>query len=140
MADIQNEKLRIKILQSRVKNYQLIAFVMAGIFGGLSGALMALFIKGAYPDFCYWAKSAEPIFMVIAGGMNSFLGPLAGAAIFTVLIAFATMYTNLWGFIIGGVLVVIILVVRKGLVDFIMELLPNRSVTSKKLLNAKESR
>ncbi len=77
--------------------------------------------------------------MVVAGGMNSFLGPLAGAAIFTVLIAFATMYTNLWGLIIGGVLVFIILVVRKGLVDFLMELLVNKSVTSKKLLNAKKS-
>ncbi len=125
----------------RVKSYQLIAFVIAGAFGGLSGALMSLFIKGAYPDFCYWAKSAEPIFMVVAGGMNSFLGPMAGAGIFTALIAFATMYTNLWGFIIGGVLVLIILVIRKGLVDFIMELLANRSsLASKKLLNAKESR
>lgn len=125
----------------RVKNYQLIVFIMAGTFGGLSGALMALFIKGAYPDFCYWAKSAEPIFMVVAGGMSSFLGPLAGAGIFTVLIAFATMYTNLWGLIVGGVLVVIILVVRKGLVDFLMQLLPHRSsLTSKKLLNAEENR
>jgi branched-chain amino acid transport system permease protein len=102
----------------RVKSYQLIIFVMAGIFGGLSGALMAIFISGAYPDFAYWAKSAEPIFMVIVGGMNSFLGPLAGAAIFTVLIAFSTMFTNLWGLIIGGVLVLIILLVRKGVVDF----------------------
>lgn len=124
----------------RVKNYQLIVFIIAGAFGGLSGALMSLFIKGAYPDFCFWAKSAEPIFMVVAGGMNSFFGPLVGAGIFTVLIAFSTMYTNLWGFIVGGVLVVIILVVRKGLVDFLMELLPKRSVTSKRLLNAKENR
>jgi len=110
----------------RVKSYQLIVFIMAGVFGGLSGALMALFISGAYPDFAYWAKSAEPIFMVIVGGMNSFLGPLLGSMVFTVLIAVSTMYTNLWGFIIGGVLVLIILLVRKGLADFLVELFARR--------------
>lgn len=118
----------------RVKSYQLIVFVMAGIFGGLSGALMSLFISGAYPDFSYWAKSAEPIFMVIVGGMNSFLGPLIGAGIFTALIAYSTMFTNLWGLIIGGVLILIILLVRKGLVDYMMELLAKRSVGSPKRL------
>ena len=84
---------------------------------------MALFISGAYPDFAYWAKSAEPIFMVIVGGMNSFLGPMLGAAVFTVLIAVSTMYTNLWGLIIGSVLVLIILLVRKGIADYLVELL-----------------
>jgi branched-chain amino acid transport system permease protein len=124
----------------RVKSYQLIVFVMAGIFGGISGALMSLFISGAYPDFCYWAKSAEPIFMVIVGGMNSFLGPLIGAAIFTALIAYSTMFTNLWGFIIGGVLILIILLVRKGLVDYVMELVAKRSVgTPKRLLTPRET-
>ncbi len=106
---------RAYALGIRVKSYQLIVFVFAGIFGGLSGGLMALFISGAYPDFAYWAKSAEPIFMVVVGGMNSFLGPLLGAAVFTVLIAVSTMYTNLWGLIIGSVLVLIILLVQKDL-------------------------
>ena len=123
----------------RVKSYQLIVFVLAGIFGGLSGALMSLFISGAYPDFSYWAKSAEPIFMVVVGGMNSFLGPMIGAGIFTVVIAYATMFTNLWGLIIGGVLVLIILVVRKGLVDYLMELTATGAIFNfKRLLKSKE--
>ena len=124
----------------RVKSYQLIVFVMAGIFGGISGALMSLSISGAYPDFCYWAKSAEPIFMVVVGGMNSFLGPLLGAAIFKILIAYSTMYTNLWGLIIGGVLVLIILVVRKGLADYVMDFMATRSVDGpKNLLSPKRT-
>jgi branched-chain amino acid transport system permease protein len=114
---------RAYALGIRVKSYQLIVFVFAGIFGGLSGGLMALFISGAYPDFAYWSKSAEPIFMVVVGGMNSFLGPLLGAAVFTVLIAVSTMYTNLWGLIIGSVLVLIIILVRKGLADYLMGIL-----------------
>jgi branched-chain amino acid transport system permease protein len=114
---------RAYALGIRVKSYQLIVFVVAGVLGGLSGGLMALFISGAYPDFAYWAKSAEPIFMVIVGGMNSFLGPMLGAGVFTVLISVSTMYTNLWGLIIGSVLVLIILLARKGLADYLVELL-----------------
>jgi branched-chain amino acid transport system permease protein len=114
---------RAYALGIRVKSYQLIVFVVAGVLGGLSGGLMALFISGAYPDFAYWSKSAEPIFMVVVGGMSSFLGPMLGAAIFTVLIAVSTMYTNLWGLIIGSVLVLVIILARKGLADYLVELL-----------------
>jgi branched-chain amino acid transport system permease protein len=117
---------RAYALGIRVRSYQLIVFVMAGIFGGVSGALMALFISGAYPGFAYWTKSAEPIFMVVVGGMSSFLGPLLGAAVFKVLVAVSTMYTNLWGLVIGGVLVLIILLVRKGLADFLIEIFPKK--------------
>lgn len=124
---IRENAERAYALGIRVKSYQLIVFIMAGLFGGLSGALMALFISGAYPDFAYWSKSAEPIFMVMVGGMNTFLGPMLGSAVFTVLIAVSTMFTNLWGLIIGGVLVLIILLVRKGLADFLVEIFARTS-------------
>jgi branched-chain amino acid transport system permease protein len=64
--------------------------------------------------------------MVVVGGMSSFLGPLLGAAVFKVLVAVSTMYTNLWGLVIGGVLVLIILLVRKGLADFLIEIFPKK--------------
>jgi branched-chain amino acid transport system permease protein len=99
----------------------LIIFVIAGTFAGLSGALMALFISGAYPDFTYWTKSAEPIFMILVGGMGSLLGPIIGAAIFNLLTAYITMYTHLYELIMGSVLVIFILSLKKGIVDHLLE-------------------
>ncbi|MCX5908747.1 MAG: hypothetical protein NTY64_16605 [Deltaproteobacteria bacterium] len=112
--------------------YQLIIFVIAGAFAGLSGALMALFISGAYPDFTYWSKSAEPIFMILVGGMGSLFGPILGAAVFNLLTAYITTYTHLYELIMGSILVIFILTLKRGIADFLLE-----SEWFKKLLSSR---
>ena len=67
------------------KRHKLIAFIIAGSIAGLAGSLQALLDVGAYPEWAFWAKSAEPLFMSLLGGMHSFLGPLMGAFIFEIL-------------------------------------------------------
>ena len=121
LKTIRDNSLRAYFIGIPVKIYQLIIFVIAGTLAGLSGALMALFISGAYPDFTYWTKSAEPIFMILVGGMGSLLGPILGAAIFNLLTAYITMYTHLYELIMGSVLVIFILSLKKGIVDHLLE-------------------
>lgn len=121
LKTIRDNSVRAYFIGIPVKIYQLIIFVIAGTFAGLSGALMALFISGAYPDFTYWTKSAEPIFMILVGGMGSLLGPILGAAIFNLLTAYITMYTHLYELIMGSVLVIFILSLKKGIVDHLLE-------------------
>jgi branched-chain amino acid transport system permease protein len=121
LKTIRDNSLRTYFIGIPVKVYQLIIFVIAGTFAGLSGALMALFISGAYPDFTYWTKSAEPIFMILVGGMGSLLGPIIGAAIFNLLTAYITMYTHLYELVMGSVLVIFILSLKKGVVDHLLE-------------------
>lgn len=121
LKTIRDNSLRTSFIGIPVKIYQLIIFVIAGAFAGLSGALMALFISGAYPDFTYWTKSAEPIFMILVGGMGSLFGPILGAAIFNLLTAYITMYTHLYELIMGTVLVIFILSLKKGIADYLLE-------------------
>jgi len=121
LKTIRDNSLRSYFIGIPVKLYQWIIFVIAGTFGGLSGALMALFISGAYPDFTYWTKSAEPIFMILVGGMGSLLGPVIGAVIFNLLSAYITIYTHLYELVMGIILVVFILSLKKGLTDFLFE-------------------
>ncbi len=121
LKTIRDNSLRTYFIGIPVKLYKLIIFVIAGAFAGLSGALMALFISGAYPDFAYWTKGAEPIFMILVGGMGSLLGPILGAAIFNLLNAYITMYTRLYELIMGMILVIFILSFKKGLADFLFE-------------------
>lgn len=121
LKTIRDNFLRTYFIGIPVKIYQLVIFVIAGTFAGLSGALMALFISGAYPDFTYWTKSADPIFMILVGGMGSLLGPILGAAILNLLTAYITMYTHLYELVMGTVLVIFILSLKKGLVDYLLE-------------------
>jgi branched-chain amino acid transport system permease protein len=111
---------RVGFLGVSTRALRLAAFTVAGGIAGLGGALMALYVGGAYPDFVYWTKSAEPIFMVLVGGMNTLVGPLVGAAVLVSLTTFITQYTSLWGLVLGTILVVFTLFLKVGIFDFVV--------------------
>lgn len=118
---VRDNAQRVEFLGANERALRLAVFVVAGGLAGLAGALMALYVGGAYPDFVYWTKSAEPIFMVLVGGTNSLLGPIVGAAVLVTLTALVTQYTSLWGLVLGGILVAFTLFLRIGIVDYLSE-------------------
>ncbi|MDP2626723.1 MAG: branched-chain amino acid ABC transporter permease [Candidatus Rokubacteria bacterium] len=123
---VRDNAHRVGFLGASERGLRLAVFVVAGGFAGLAGALMTLYVGGAYPDFVYWTKSAEPIFMVLVGGMNTLLGPLVGAAILVSLTAVITQYTNLWGLVLGAILIAFTLFLKVGIFDFAVERLRRR--------------
>ena len=102
------------------KRHKLIAFIIAGSIAGLAGSLQALLDVGAYPEWAFWAKSAEPLFMSLLGGMHSFLGPLMGAFIFEILNDFVTANTRYYGLVLGLVILSFVLGLRRGLLDWLL--------------------
>ena len=112
---------RAGFLGLSVYRYRLVAFVIAGAFAGLSGVLMSLYVSGAFPTFAFWTTSGEAIFMIMLGGIQVFLGPLVGTAIFLLLNDWITALTEHHGLFMGTILLIITLGLRKGLLDFVME-------------------
>ncbi|MBX6741204.1 MAG: branched-chain amino acid ABC transporter permease [Acetobacteraceae bacterium] len=112
---------RAAFLGLSVFRYRLAAFVIAGTFAGLAGVLMSLYVSGAFPTFLYWTTSGEAIFMIMLGGITVFLGPLAGAAIFLLLNDWITNITEHHGLVLGSILLVLVLGLRKGLLDFAVD-------------------
>lgn len=104
-----------------VFRYRLAAFVIAGGFAGLAGVLMSLYVSGAFPSFAFWTTSGEAIFMIMLGGVSVFLGPLVGTGIFLLLNDWITAVTEHHGLFFGIILLVIVLGLRKGLLDFVVE-------------------
>jgi len=104
-----------------VFRYRLGAFVIAGSFAGLAGVLMSLYVSGAFPSFAFWTTSGEAIFMIMLGGISVFLGPLFGAALFMLLNDRITALTEHHGLVMGTVLLVLVLGLRQGLLDFAVQ-------------------
>ena len=102
------------------QRHKLIAFIIAGSIAGLAGSLQALLDVGAYPEWAFWSKSAEPLFMILLGGMHSFLGPLMGAFIFEILNDFVTANTRYYGLVLGLVILSFVLGLRRGLLDWLL--------------------
>lgn len=95
------------------------AFTIAGGFAGLGGVLAALFVSGAYPEFADWPNSGQAIFAVMLGGINSFLGPVLGAAILLALNDVVARVTEYQGLVLGIVILIFALGLRRGVLDFL---------------------
>ena len=116
---IRDNDERARFLGLPVQRYKLIAFVLSGLFGSISGILMSLYVSGAYPNFAFWSTSGDVIFMIILGGITVFLGPLVGAAIFLLLNDNITRMTEHHGIVMGVVLLAVVLGLRKGFLDLL---------------------
>jgi branched-chain amino acid transport system permease protein len=93
-----------------------IAFVIAGTFAGVAGAIFAMYNRGVYTESAFWAESAQVLIMTLLGGMYSFFGPAIGAAALYLLERFSNEYTEHWPTVLGVILLIIVLVLPEGLV------------------------
>jgi len=118
---IRDNSERASFLGINVFRAKLTAFVIAGIFGAIGGMVMALFVSGAYPEFVNWTMSGEGIFMIMLGGLSTFIGPAAGALILSVLNDVITRGTEHHGLLLGAVILLFALGLRKGVTDFIAD-------------------
>lgn len=116
LTTIRENPERAAFIGVDVRRYALIAFVLAGFFAGLAGALFGIFNRGLFPDFAYWPKSSEALIMAILGGMGHFWGPAVGALVVLVLNQQVTAYTQYWPFVLGTILIVLLFTFPGGIV------------------------
>lgn len=119
---IRENRERTGFLGVKVKRYELAAFTLGGAFAGYAGGMYALFDRGAFPLLLHWTTSAEPIFVTLIGGLNSFAGPAVGAVVFGLLRDWITREFLYWGAVLGTVLLGIILFLPGGLVEGVQRL------------------
>lgn len=112
---------RAKFLGINVWRIKLLAFVLAGSFAGVGGIIMALLVSGAFPEFTYWTMSGEAVFMVLMGGINTFIGPVLGAALLLGFNDFITRVTDHHGLALGAIILLFALVFKHGITDFIVD-------------------
>ncbi|HUF86473.1 MAG TPA: branched-chain amino acid ABC transporter permease [Thermohalobaculum sp.] len=127
---IRDNPQRAVFLGVNVYRAKLTAFVLAGSISSVGGILMALFASGAYPEFAYWTKSGEAIFMIMLGGTQVFLGPLLGAVVLQGLNHFVTIYTEHHGLVLGIIILVAVLGLRRGIADFAYDYFAGRRAAS----------
>jgi branched-chain amino acid transport system permease protein len=116
LTTIRENPERAASIGLNVRGYELAAFVAAGGFAGIAGALFGIFNRGVFADFVYWPKSAEVMIMTILGGIDYFWGPVVGAATLVLLNQEITSYTEYWPLALGIILVILLFVFPGGIV------------------------
>ncbi len=123
---IRDNAARASFLGINVPRTKLICFTISSAIAGIGGVLFAIFFSGAFPEWGFWTKSGDAIFMIMLGGMQVFLGPLAGAVILHLLNDVVTVYTQHYGLVLGIIILIFALGLRRGLVDVIVDWLQRR--------------
>ena len=108
--------LRMSTIGFEVYRYQLVAYVIAGMLGGLAGFLLGNATDFVSPAYMSWQRSGELLIMVIFGGIGTLNGAIIGAAAFLLTEEWLSGITEHWKVIFGPLLVVVALFARGGLI------------------------
>ena len=118
---IRDNQERAEFLGIRVFRVKLICFVIASMIASVGGIIMTLFTSGAYPEWAFWTQSGEAIFMIMLGGISIFLGPLVGTVLLRLINDIVQMYSSHTELVTGIIIMIVVLGLRKGLVEYLLE-------------------
>ena len=122
----RDSPLRADAIGIDVKRVQWVAFVIAGAFAGLAGALFA-FSKGSIsPEAIAVGKSVDGLVMVLLGGLQTLAGPVVGAVTFTWLHDTVARATDYWRAMLGAIILLLVLLFPQGIAGFFRQLFERR--------------
>lgn len=119
---VRENAVRASYIGIDVYRTRLIAFTVAGMFAAVAGCLLALYLRGMYPESAFWPQSGQVLIMVLLGGARFFVGPLIGAATLYGLETTIHQYTEYWPLVLGCILVAIVLVAPQGIIGLMAKL------------------
>jgi branched-chain amino acid transport system permease protein len=121
---IRDNETRAEFVGIQVRRYRWLAFLISGVFTGLSGGLWAPLNGLVTPDVVYWPFSGKIVFLTVLGGFRTFTGPIVGAVVFNYLETYAVGTTVYWQFVLGAVLVILVMTMPSGIVGTVGQLVP----------------
>jgi branched-chain amino acid transport system permease protein len=105
-----------------VHRFQLAAYVIAGVIGGLAGFLLANATDFVSPAYMSWQRSGDFLIMVIFGGIGTLNGAILGAAAFLLTEEWLSGITEHWKLIFGPLLVLVAVFAPGGLIGLVAKL------------------
>ncbi|MGJ7502836.1 branched-chain amino acid ABC transporter permease [Variovorax sp. ZT5P49] len=123
VAAKENEQ-RVLLLGYDARAYKLFSFTLGGAIAGLAGCLFANWGAFTSPTIFGLGQSAQIIIWVIVGGLGTLVGPIIGCvAIQWLTSQIGTQQTFNSNLVLGGILVVFVLLVPRGIVPTLGDLI-----------------
>lgn len=119
LSAIRQNELEAKMLGIDVTRYKLIAFIISTYIAGVAGALEIHHIGYITPEIYGLDISFWPIIYSISGGLGTLSGPIVGTVMITILWEFLKFFGLTFEryILIGGMLILVVIFLPKGLVS-----------------------
>lgn len=122
LIGIRENETRLRAVGYNTARFKLMAFVIAGMFAGVAGALYAGFNRFVSTGELYWTASGQVLIMVIIGGAGTLIGPVLGAALILVLQNIVSSSTDRWPTIMGLIFIFFVFAARYGVMGIVRQL------------------
>lgn len=117
LVGIRENELRMKFSGFRTSRVKVQVFTISGGIAGLGGFLYAFNLGVASPTALGVNQSTLAVIWVLAGGVGTLVGPVAGAVAISYLSEqLSAVSAGWWEIVLGVILIVILIVFRKGMV------------------------
>jgi len=130
-APIRDNEIRVEFLGVSVTGIIHTKVIIAGILGGLGGALAAMSIGHVDPNMAYWTTSGGFVFVTVLAGSGYVAAAFIGSLAFEALRSFAyDVIPQFWQMTLGSALLLTILFLPDGLGSLVTRLKRRRAVKS----------
>ncbi len=120
---IRENETRAISLGYNVDRYKLIAFTLSAALSGLAGSTKVLVFQLASLTDVHWTMSGEVVLMTLLGGLGTVFGPVVGAFLVIGLQDYLSALGGWVTVIQGSIVVICVLVFRRGIVGELGRLL-----------------
>ena len=115
LVAIREDELAAEATGVYTAQYKVRCFVISAFYAGVAGSFYAHFVKYISPDSFYITESFLLLAMLALGGQGNLAGPIAGATALVVIPEVFRFLQEVRMFIYGGILIVMMLFRRQGL-------------------------
>jgi branched-chain amino acid transport system permease protein len=123
---IHDSEIAALMLGIDVARKKLTVFMISAVYASVAGSYLALFNGHITPDVSGFLRSIELVAMVVLGGMGSILGSLVGAGLLVVLPQVLTIFHEYEQALLGLILIVFMIFLRRGIVPSITTIIAGR--------------
>lgn len=113
---VRDNETRAALIGLNVYKLKLLAFVIAGIYAGISGVLFALFGRYASVSYMFYHVSGEGVVWAILGGAGTLAGPFIGTALFVLIREVISSYWQHYALVVGAMAILVVIYAPKGIV------------------------
>lgn len=138
---IKSNETRLEYIGLSARFVMLVGYVISALLCGIGGACLGIIQGIATPEYSYWTRSAEFVFIAILGGVGHVAGALTGTFVYEAVRTYAAAFVaDSWQMILGFVLLAIILKAPTGIVGLVQAIAGRRKAPASAALTVETAR